>query len=265
MAWIELHQQVPTHPKTKRLTRALGLEVPKDIPQVVGHLCMFWLWCIDYAIDGSLGKMTAQDIADAAGWTDDPKAFVDAMRQVEFIDTIDGTDYVHDWDDYIGKLIDFREKEKARNREKQRRHRERIKQQAAQELQPHEDVPPQDAAPDVVPGIDSEWLKVVKCYEKNIGLIPHGTSGEILVSFYEDLGADVVCKAIEVTNTASANNPWKYLQAVLNRWVERKIDTVEKAEAYIKDLDRQFEEHKRRVGGQRSEAGEPPAIKGKFY
>ena len=53
VAWIELHQQLPTHPKTKRLTRALGLEVPKDIPQVVGHLCMFWLWCLEYAIDGS--------------------------------------------------------------------------------------------------------------------------------------------------------------------------------------------------------------------
>lgn len=262
MAWIELHQQVPTHPKTKRLTRALGLEVPKDIPQVVGHLCMFWLWCIDYAVDGSLEKMTAQDIADAAGWTQDPEVFLDAMRQAEFIDTADGISYVHDWDDYIGKLLDFRAKEKVRNREKQRRHRERVKQQAdthKQELSAQEEASISDI------GVDLEWLKVVRCYEKNIGLIPYGTSGEILTSFYEDLGADVVCKAIEVTNKAGADHPWKYLNAVLNKWVEKEINTVEKAEAYIKDLERRLAESKRRKNGQRDVGGEPPAIDGKFY
>ncbi len=263
MAWIELHQQVPTHPKTKRLTRALGLEVPKDIPQVVGHLCMFWLWCIDYAADGSLEKMTAQDIADAAGWTQDPEVFLDAMRQAEFIDTADGISYVHDWDDYIGKLLDFRAKEKARNREKQRRHRERARQQA--DAQKQDAQAAQDETPDDVSGVDLEWLKVVKCYEKNIGLVPYGTSGEILASFCDDLGADVVCKAIEVTNTAGADNPWKYLNAVLNKWAEKEINTVEKAEAYIKDLERRLAESKRRKAGQRDISGEPPAINGGFY
>ena len=112
---------------------------------------------------------------------------------------------------------------------------------------------------------DTEWLKVVRCYEKNIGLMPYGTSGETLISFYEDLGADVVCKAIEVTNTANADNPWRYLNAVLNRWVEKEINTVEKAEAYIKDLERRLAESKRRKGNLNDGSGEPPAISGKFY
>ncbi len=34
---------------------------------------MFWLWCMDFAIDGSLERMAAQDIADAAGWLGDPR------------------------------------------------------------------------------------------------------------------------------------------------------------------------------------------------
>ena len=266
MAWIELHQKLPTHPKTKRLVRALGLNVPQDIPQVVGHLCMFWLWCIDYAIDGSLESMSAQDIADAAGWYGDPELFLRAMVDEHFVDVDeDGGKVVHDWDDYIGRLIDYRAKERKRNAEKQRRHRQRLKEQKEQQEEPVEPVEPaapeQPEDPFDTSGIDPEWLKVIKCYENNIGLIPFGTSGDILVSFYEDLGADVVCKAIEITNVAGASNPWKYLCAVLNKWVELKIDSVEKAEAYTKDLERRLKE--RRSKG--NDDKDPPAISGDFY
>ncbi len=265
MAWIELHQQLPTHPKTKRLTRALGLTVPKDIPEVVGHLCMFWLWCIDYATDGSLDRMTEQDIADAAGWTGDPEKFLDSMRQAGFIDVDeDGVSIVHDWDDYIGRLLAFRDKERKRNREKQTRHRERVKQQKqedGEEAPPPSEEPAKD--PFDISDIDPEWLKVVKCYEANIGLIPCGTSGDLLLSYFNDLGAELVCKAIEITNTANPENPWKYLRAVLNKWVEQKIDTPEKADAYTKDLERRLKKHR---SGQRDEGTtEPPAISGNFY
>lgn len=256
MAWIELHQQLPTHPKTKRLTRALGLEVPKDIPRAVGHLVMFWLWCIDYATEGDLGRMSAQDIADAAGWTDDPEIFVNAMRQAEFIDTIDGRDVVHDWGDYIGRLLESREKERQRNREKQRRYRERQRQQSSAAA-------PVEPEPETGLDIPADWLKVVRCYETNIGLMPYGASNDMLYSFYEDLGADVVCLAIEVTNKASANNPWKYLTAILNKWAENGIKTREKAEAYIKDLERRLSESKRRRNP--DDAGGPPAVRGNFY
>lgn len=112
--------------------------------------------------------------------------------------------------------------------------------------------------------IDTEWKKVIICYEENIGLIPTGASGELLISYYEDLGADVVCKAIEFTNKAQARNPWQYLRAILNKWVDLGITTVEKAEAYAKDLDRQIAEAKRyKAAG--AAAKERPAIDGDFY
>lgn len=112
--------------------------------------------------------------------------------------------------------------------------------------------------------VDLEWRKVVVCYEANIGLLPTGTSGDLLVSYYEDLGADVVCKAIEFTNKAQARNPWQYLRAILNKWVDLGITTVEKAEAYAKDLDRQIAEAKRyKAAG--AAARERPAIDGDFY
>lgn len=114
--------------------------------------------------------------------------------------------------------------------------------------------------------IDKEWLKVVRCYESNIGLLPIGTSGEMLVSYYEDLGADVVCKAIETANKAQARSPWKYLLAVLNKWVDLKIDTVEKAEAYARDLERQASEAKQyKSSAVAPPIKERPAIDGDFY
>ena len=55
---------------------------------------------------------------------------------------------------------------------------------------------------------------------------------------------------------------WIFL--ILNKWVDLGITTVEKAEAYAKDLDRQIAEAKRyKAAG--AAAKERPAIDGDFY
>lgn len=256
MAWIKLHQQVPGHPKTKRLVRALGLRVPEDIPQAVGHLCMFWLWCIDFAPDGDLTRFSDQDIADAAGWPEDPATFVQAMREAEFLD--EGR--VHDWQENGGRNIDQQNKERERNRQKQARHRERMK-AAVPTPKPETSAEPETPNP----FIDQEWLKVVKCYEANIGMIPIGKAGEILYSYYEDMGVEVMCKAIETTNKNQPMYPKKYLDSILKKWTEQKIDTVEKADAYILDLERRIEASKAKRQPVTSGGSEPPAISGDFY
>ena len=263
MAWIELHQTLPTHKKTSRLVRALHMSVPKDNPTVVGHLCVFWLWCLDGADEGRLRDMTAQDIADAAMWTGDPDEFLTAMIKAGFIDETDNGLRIHDWDDYIGRLIAFREKERARNRVKQARHRERIKLAAQQEThtEPTEPADPYDTEF----GIDKDWRKVVLCYESNIGSIPYGVAGEKLVSYKNDLGADVVCMAIKMTNKAQADNPWRYLNKILANWAEKGINTVEAAEAYSKDWERRLDAAKKRKSKPIDSPNEPPAISGDFY
>lgn len=254
MACIELNQKLPSHPKIKRLTRTLGFEVPGDIPQTVGHMSMFWLWCYEYAgSNGSLEGMDAQDISDAAGWTGDPALFANALIEHRFIDVDEtGVMWVHNWQKNIGKLIDAREKERQRNRVKQQRRRDREKEAKAAEPEAGTEF-----------GLDAEWVKVVKCYEANIGLIPCGRSGEMLVSYYDDLGADVLCKAIEVTNEANPNNPWPYLKKILDKWVEKEINSVEKADAYIKDLKRQLDAAKAAKTGAAPEA--PPPVPKVFY
>lgn len=105
MAWIESHQTIAGHPKTRKLAHILG--IPK--PQAIGHLHCLWWWATDYAEDGDLSRHDALDIAIGAEWDGDAGAFVDALVTVGFLDgDVDDTLVIHDWHDYAGKLIERR-------------------------------------------------------------------------------------------------------------------------------------------------------------
>ena len=176
------------------------------------------------------------------------------MITAGFIEKKPGGTIVHDWDDYIGKLLKAREETREKERLRKQKYRERKKSQ--QEQKP-------ESIDNSSGTIDREWLKIVQSYETNIGILPIGTAGDMLVGYYEDLGADVVCKAIEVTNKAQPDVPWKYLKSVLQKWLENDINTPEKADAYTKDLERRLAEAKKRK--RPAETAEPPAISGEFY
>ena len=250
MAWIELHENLPTHKKTRRFARLLGLSVPQEIPQAVGYLCVFWLWSMGNATNGTLNGFDAQDVADAAGWTGEPEAFLSAMQESGFIDVDEDGLKIHDWMDYAGRYLEYKEKAeraKQKNRERQRRFQEKAK-----------------GTPKGVPAelADENWLMIAKAYEKNIGMLPMGTALDDLVFYADELRAEIVCKAIEVTNKAMPNNPHRYLMSILKKWLENKVNTLEKVEAYTKDLERRIKA-KRGVPAQAE--GGPPAIEGEFY
>ena len=101
MAWIESHDELPTHPKTAKLSRRLGVSKPT----AVGHLHFLWWWCLTHRPDGVLHGMDADEIADAAGWDDDPVAFVDALFAAGWLDDDGEHLSVHDWWDGAGKTI----------------------------------------------------------------------------------------------------------------------------------------------------------------
>jgi len=115
VAWIESHQTLGQHPKTRKLARLLNISVPT----AVGHLQFLWWWAMDYAPDGSLERFEDADIADAVLWEGNAEALVDALRIAGFIDV----NQIHDWDTYIGRLIDRR----AANAERARESRERTR------------------------------------------------------------------------------------------------------------------------------------------
>ena len=112
MAWIESHQAVGRHPKTKKLARRLSV----SLPAAVGHLHYLWWWALDFAQDGVLDKFDAEDIADAMQWDGDASKLMDALIFSGYIDdTHDGL-HIHDWAEYAGKLLERREKDRARKR-----------------------------------------------------------------------------------------------------------------------------------------------------
>ncbi len=116
MAWIESHQQLGRHPKTKAAARGLGI----TRVQMVGHLHYLWWWALDFAEDGDLSDIDPADIAEEAMWDDDPDQFIAVLVETGFL-TNDR--HINDWDDYTGRLVAQRES----NRERQRRHRDKAK------------------------------------------------------------------------------------------------------------------------------------------
>src|SRR5690606_18080719 len=112
MAWIESHQEIGRHPKTKKFARRLGV----SIPTAVGHLHLLWHWAMDFAEDGTLDNFESWELADAAMWEGDADEFVDALISVQFIDRTDTGSELHDWDDYAGKLIQRRREDAERKR-----------------------------------------------------------------------------------------------------------------------------------------------------
>lgn len=114
MAWIESHQTLARHPKTKAVARDLNI----SRVTVVGHLHYLWWWALDYAEDGDLSGFSDDDIAEEAGWEGDADRFVLALRQSGFLSD---DMRINDWSDYTGRLVAQREG----NRERQRRFRDR--------------------------------------------------------------------------------------------------------------------------------------------
>lgn len=116
MAWIESHQSLSRHKKTLKAAARLSL----DRHTLIGHLMELWWWGIDNVpSNGFMGDVTDEEIAFAADWNGDASQFVEALIVAGFIDDSAEGRVLHDWFDYAGKLLDKREKDALRKREKQ--------------------------------------------------------------------------------------------------------------------------------------------------
>ena len=121
MAWIELHQSLISHPKTKRLARRLGL----PIPAAVGYLACLWCWCLEYAQDGNLSRYDAEELADAAMYQgNDSEGFVIALVEAGFLERVNGLQ-IHDWHDYAGRLVERRAANAKRMKDARAKHVQR--------------------------------------------------------------------------------------------------------------------------------------------
>jgi hypothetical protein len=113
MAWIESHQSLGTHLKLRRLAKELRIHRA----QAIGHLQFLWWWALDNAPKGDLSALSSAEIEEAAEWPGPKDVFVDALRMHRWLDA-DGM--IHDWDEYAGRLIAQREKDRQRKRDSRR-------------------------------------------------------------------------------------------------------------------------------------------------
>lgn len=114
MAWIESHQELATHPKTKRLATQLGV----SLPAAIGHLHLLWYWALTHAEDGDLTGYSVQEIAAECQWSGDPDHFVEGLVScgggiksgAGFLERdAEGNLCIHDWMLYAGRLLNQRE------------------------------------------------------------------------------------------------------------------------------------------------------------
>ena len=118
MAWTELHDTLPDHPKLQVLVAELG----STKPHAIGLLCALWCFTLRYGKGGSLTLQYWRGFA--AGMGDkDPAATLAALEIAGWVHLQDDVITCHDWDDYAGRLEDYR----VANRERQRRHREKMR------------------------------------------------------------------------------------------------------------------------------------------
>lgn len=234
MAWIELHQNMPGHRRTRRIKTILGI----DTPTAVGHMCLLWLWALDNAEDGSIGGMLNQEIADVCEYKGDADKFVDALVEAGYIIRTGDDMILHDWADYCGRLMDKREQ----NRLRQQRYRDKHRRSAGEE-ENRQPAPPPRAAPDTppsspppeepAPATDPELGKAMSFYLDKVNPTPSTTSLAELTGFVKDMGADVCIRAMEYAIDEHKIS-WSYIRGTLRAYKQRGIrnmDDLKKAEA----------------------------------
>lgn len=102
--WIESHQALEKSHKLFDLMAAMGWSKA----EAIGHLHLFWWWCVDQAEDGDLRKFTASHMALAS---DVPianaEAFQAALLNAGFIET-DPYLRIRNWWQYLGRFLKVR-------------------------------------------------------------------------------------------------------------------------------------------------------------
>lgn len=131
MAWLESHQSLGEHPKTKKLCRILNISKR----EAVGTLHLLWWWALDYAEDGDLSRYDDLDIAIGADWDQSETDFVNALVSAGFLDRDGDQLFIHDWRDYAGKLIERREKNAQRMRDARANHDQSTNNERASHVQ----------------------------------------------------------------------------------------------------------------------------------
>lgn len=223
MAWIESHQELRNHPKSKRLARLLDV----SRYEAVGILQWLWWWALDYAPDGDISRFTDDDVEDGIDWTGAPGALMAALREAGFIDE----HFIHDWDEYAGRLVAQREA----NRERKRVARAKDVTSAGrprdgqgtgravtalptQPTQPTEQNTTQPTEPSAA-SARFDLREIEQLWFQATGNTIPPRQIEVIEATVHAHGPPAVKRAIEVAGLNNARD-WRYVQACLDRWAK---------------------------------------------
>lgn len=245
--WIELHQEMPRHPKTLALAQALKV----SRREAVGILVDLWTWGLSCADeDGSLKSIGDEGIALALDWpAKKAGTLVEAFVACGWLDKLgEGKYRLHDWPDYTSKLS-----EKRKDAERKRRARRSTRQPDASEhcpknvrglsadspeqnavnpragiTPPHQTEPNQNklsvnntpspptaeepASTDA--GAGKDFGRVCQAFESTVNPMPSSKDGMILSELYRDYPLQRVLDAITETARCQGHSA-SYVRSII--------------------------------------------------
>ena len=96
---------VPRSPKFRRLERLTGC---KKV-ELIGTLELLWLFTMEHAPAGDVGKWPDADIEFECGWDGEPGALIAALIDAGWLDRcLDHGLIVHDWSDHLPEFLRLR-------------------------------------------------------------------------------------------------------------------------------------------------------------
>lgn len=120
MAWIEVHDTLPDHPKVLRAAKTLKL----DSDALVGKLVRLWVWALGNREDGVLNDLDADRLDVIMQYKGKASALLEAMVANRLLDALPDEHYmIHDWDEHVMMLRDKREEKRKQNAERVKRYR----------------------------------------------------------------------------------------------------------------------------------------------
>jgi DnaD/phage-associated family protein len=176
---------------------------------------------MNHAQDGSLGRYTADDIADACDWLDDAQTFYNALIQSGFIDESEQGYIIHDWFDYAGKLIALRQKDAERKRNSRGKKNE--SESSPEDIHRTSNGGSTESIRDLNPNLnlnkdlkENTSTSVYVIYQNSIGMM-NGTVKQMIdddISLYTELWVEDAIKEAVRQN----KNSYSYIQGILKKW-----------------------------------------------
>lgn len=167
MAWIEVHDTLPDHPKVLRAAKTLKL----DSDALVGKLVRLWVWALGNREDGVLNDLDADRLDVIMQYRGKASALLEALVANRLLDALPDEHYmIHDWDEHVMMLRDKREEKRKQNAERVKRYRNAKKRMESE-----------DCNADVMHECNADVMRYngVTCNASNARTVPNRTIDDL--------------------------------------------------------------------------------------